>query len=108
MSEKMLGKISYAEVGFGGYQDVMVGLSIGLDCSGCCCGDFKGEWAEWSEGCKWTVEQQSRGWGEAMAFIRDTLTDAKKQKVSQLKGVPVEVEFDGNALKSWRILKEVL
>ncbi len=108
MTGKVLGKISYAEVGFGGYQDVQVGVTIGLDCSGCCCADFKGQWAEWSKGCEWTVQDQITGWGHTMAFIRDILADAKKQRVSQLKGVPVEVEFAGNALKSWRILKEVL
>ena len=40
--------------------------------------------------------------------ISALLGDAKKTEVSRLAGVPVEVEFNGNVLKSWRVLKEVL
>jgi hypothetical protein len=36
------------------------------------------------------------------------LKDAKVNSVDELKGKPVEVTFDGNMLKEWRILTEVL
>jgi hypothetical protein len=36
------------------------------------------------------------------------LNDAKVNSVDRLKGVPVEATFDGNLLKEWRILTEVL
>jgi hypothetical protein len=43
-----------------------------------------------------------------MRYVSSLLKDAKVNSVDQLKGKPVEVTFDGNMLKSWRILTEVL
>jgi hypothetical protein len=40
--------------------------------------------------------------------IDKILTDAKVYSVDKLKGKPVELTFDGNMLKEWRILTEVL
>ena len=36
------------------------------------------------------------------------LKEAKVKSVYQLKGIPVEVTFEGNLIKEWRILTEVL
>jgi hypothetical protein len=43
-----------------------------------------------------------------MRYISSLLKDAKVDSVDKLKGKPVEVTLDGNQLKSWRILTEVL
>jgi hypothetical protein len=40
--------------------------------------------------------------------IKGLMEDAKVTDFSNLKGIPVEAEFDGDILKSWRVLKEVL
>jgi hypothetical protein len=43
-----------------------------------------------------------------MRYLSKLLKEAKVSSVYKLKGIPVEVTFDGNMLKEWRILKEVL
>ena len=43
-----------------------------------------------------------------MRFLSKTLKEAKVSDVKDLVGVPVEIEFEGNSLKDWRILTEVL
>jgi hypothetical protein len=43
-----------------------------------------------------------------MRYVSKLLKDAKVNSVDELKGKPVEVTFDGNMLKEWRILTEVL
>lgn len=50
-----------------------------------------------------------RGWqADTIELLTKTLRDAKVRNVAALVGKPVEVTLDGNALASWRILKEVL
>lgn len=111
MEEKYLGKIQSIEVGFGGYQDAMLGLTIDLVSSNCGISDFKGTWnssVKVSENTKWTEADRSRLNDETMRFIDKLLTDAKVHSVSQLRNKPVEFIINNNTLKSWRILKEVL
>jgi hypothetical protein len=43
-----------------------------------------------------------------MRYLSKLLKDSNVNSVDKLKGVPVEVTFDGNMLKDWRILTEVL
>jgi hypothetical protein len=107
--EKKLGRIASISFGWGGYQDAMIGLSVSLEGNGWGVGDFKGAWGiERTDYCEWSEDDRVRQLGEAAIFLRDLLIKAKKQTISELKGTPVEVEFDGMALKSWRILEEVL
>lgn len=104
-----LGSIQKIAFGWGGYQDMMIGLSITLGGKAWGCGDFKGAWGvEWTEHCKWTEQDRRNDLGEACMFLRDLLTKAKKQTLDQLQGVPIEAIFEGNTLKSWRVLEEVL
>jgi len=106
MSENIwLGRITKAEFGFGGYQEAMFGLSVTLEGKGSGVGDFKGAWAiERSERAKWTEEDRQQQIFEAVWMVKEILEKAKKQHVSQLKGIPVEVTCEGNMLKSWRVL----
>lgn len=111
--EKRIGKIRSAEFGFGGYQECMLGLSVDLESTkgSWGVGDFKGFWGpqiKVSPGTKWTEETRSQHYAETMRFVGDLLKTAKVESVSDLKGIPVEVTFDRNALKSWRILEEAL
>jgi len=111
MNRKELGRITHATFGYGGYQDAQFGLSIVLEGSEWGTSSFKGEWSldiDCSEHCKWTEEDRSNGYAEVVRFLNKTLKDAKKQHVDELVGVPIEAEFEGVILKSWRILTEVL
>lgn len=104
-----LGRIQKASFGYGGYQDAMIGLSLTLGGKAWGVGDFKGAWGiERSERCQWTEEDRLRQLGEACMFLKDVLQKAGKQSVDELIGVPIEASFDGNILKSWRVLDEVL
>ena len=109
MIEKVLGKITRATFGFGGYQDVQFGFSVTLMGEGSGCADFKGFWADDpSEGAQWTTEDRAGYWNAMLLELYDTLVDAKVQTVDQLVGKPVEIVYEDRMLKSWRILKEVL
>jgi hypothetical protein len=110
--EKKLGKIESVRFGLGGYQDSQIGLSITLGDGGWGVGDFKGNWdperIKWSKNCQWTEEDRDKGYSETMRYLSKLLKDANVSSVDKLKGIPVEVTFDGNILKEWRILTEVL
>lgn len=109
MTKKQLGRISSARFGFGGYQDAMIGLSLTFEGEGWGVSHFDGGWGiSRSEHCKWTEEDRIKSLGETVMNLKNTLTEAKVQDVSDLIGAPVEVQFDGNTLQTWRILKEVL
>jgi hypothetical protein len=43
-----------------------------------------------------------------MRYVSKLLKESKVDSVEKLKGKPVEVTFEGNMLKEWRILTEVL
>ena len=110
--EKHLGKITKAEFGIGGYNEGELGLHLTFSFGACGTSISKSYWdcnrVEHSEYCKWSEEHRSRGYDEIMRFLSDTLTKAKCKYVSELLNKPIEMEFDGNLLKSWRILEEVL
>jgi hypothetical protein len=111
--EKRIGKISEISVGLGGYQGVMLGLSVKLESTkgSWCVNDFKGFWGpdiERTESTKWTESDRLNGYSDTMALIGKLLKEAGKTTVAELRGTPVEVEFNGNMLSSWRILTEAI
>ena len=109
MERKELGCIQHASFGWGGYDDAMIGLSITLGGEAWGCGDFKGAWGiERSNYAKWSEEDRLRELGEACMFLRDLLRTAGVKTVGDLIGIPIEATFEGNLLKSWRVLGEVL
>lgn len=104
-----LGKIKSISVGMGGYQEAMFGVWLTLGGEGWGVGDGKGFWSfEPSDGAKWSREDRLDEWGKIMEWANNLCITAKVENVSDLKGVPVEVVFDGMRLDSWRILSEVL
>lgn len=109
---KQLGKIERVSFGLGGYQDQCIGLTVTLASSGGGVTDFFGPYCpgliEVNERTKWTEEHRDKELASTMRRIADLLMKAKKSDVAALAGVPVEIEFEGNLLKSWRILEEVL
>lgn len=108
MIETKLGKIQSVKFGYGGYDDAMIGISFTLGGEGWGCGDFWGWWTtSISSGTKWTQDDRIKYLGEVTWRIKQLLVDARVETIDQLKNVPVEITFDANVLKSWRILKEV-
>jgi hypothetical protein len=106
---KELGSIKKADFGWGGYQDAMLGFSFELGGQSWGVSDFKGAWGiERTDRAQWTEADRIGELGNASLFVRELLTKAKKQRVAQLVGVPIEVTFESNTLKSWRVLEEVL
>lgn len=107
-----LGKIESAYFGIGGYQDAQIGLHVSLQGSGWGVSDSSCAWdsetVPWSEGCKWSERERDDRYTRIVRYISTLLKEAKVDSVDKLKGVPVEVTFEGMALKSWRILTEVL
>jgi hypothetical protein len=110
--EKKLGKLSQVSFGLGGYQDACIGLSVTIEGDGWGTNDNKTAWdsnlIKHSEYCKWSESDRDQKYAEIMRYVSDLLRDAKVYSVEKLKGKPVEATFDGNMLKSWRILTEVL
>lgn len=110
--EKKLGKLSNVKFGLGGYQEACLGITVTISGEGWGVSDNKSAWdanqIKCNERCQWTEEDRSKGYDEVMRYVSDLLNDAKVSSVEALNGKPVEVEFDGMTLKSWRILTEVI
>ena len=110
--ETKLGKIQSVSFGLGGYQGCMIGIHVSLEMDGTGVCDTRSAWdankIKCSERCEWTEEDRNRDYSEIIRYVSDLLEDAKVDYVDQLKGKPVEVIFEGNTLKSWRLLTEVI
>lgn len=110
--EKKLGKIEDVRFGLGGYQGAMLGLHVTLGDGSWGVGDSRANWdveqIKWTKNTQWTEEDRDSWYAEIMRYVSTLLMEAKVDSVDKLKGKPVEVTFDGNQLKSWRILTEVL
>lgn len=110
MIRKELGKITAATFGLGGYQDCQIGFWLTLGGNGWGVNANHGSaWAlDRDERCKWTEGERREALADSAWKLAETLKQAKKMRVQDLVGVPVEVTFEGNALKDWRVLTEVL
>lgn len=111
MTETCLGKINKVYFGFGGYQDCQIGISFSLASKSSGVHDFWGTWSVVLVG-----KDKPQDWHEArrkvlvelVERIEQTLKEAKKNCVSDLQGVPVEIVYVDRVLASWRVLTEVL
>jgi hypothetical protein len=120
-TETKIGRIEYAKFGHCGYQECQFGLSLG----------FQGRKDGWGVGasiiggwsysltsaedlakpdnrCKWTEKDRQTSMAKMAREVDELLTKAKVGDVSQLVGIPVEVTFENNTLKDWRVLEEAL
>lgn len=110
---KVLGKIQKVSFGIGGYNDSMLGISFHLS-SGL--GNvidsarmaYDPSIIKVNERTKWSESDRDKQLSDIMRFISDILNQAKVDNINDLVGKPVEIEFDGMMLLSWRILTEVL
>lgn len=89
---KQLGKITKVCLGFGGYQDVEFGITLRISFFGMEVQTF--------------ISENSKE--DFVCYLKSLLKDSKKQDIYQLVGVPVEVTTDGNLLKNFRVLTEVI
>lgn len=104
-----LGKIERVYFGSGGYQEAMFGPTFVLETTEGHVNDFWGTWtADPGKDAEWTKDSQIRRQGEMIERLKKLMMDAKVGEFSKLAGIPIEVEWNGMTLKSWRILKEVL
>lgn len=104
-----LGKIANVRVGMGGYQEAMLGIWFTFEGESWGCGTGEGAWAHSpDEHTKWTVAEQDAVLAKTFRHIGEVLNAAKVDDVAKLRGAPVEVTFEGNLLRSWRVLTEVL
>ena len=110
--EKKLGKIESVSFGLGGYQGSILGIHFTLGDGSWSVGDSRGNWdaeqIKHTEYTKWSEKDRDMWYSETMRYVSKLLKDAKIDSVDKLKGKPIEAAFDGNQLKEWRILTEVL
>jgi hypothetical protein len=109
---KELGRIQGFRWGMGGYQDAMFGATFTLGGSGWGVNDFWGAWApgvvDPGEFTKWTEAERCGQLADATARLCRLMKEAGVNDSAKLVGTPIEITFDGNTLKSWRVLTEVL
>lgn len=110
---KELGKIHKVRFGYGGYDNMMFGLTIELATRNGSVADFIGFWSTRdiptpSTFAEWTENTRTESYATLMRKLDELLAQAKVDDVTLLHGVPVELTFNGNRLESWRILTEVL
>ena len=105
-----LGKIKKVSFGACGYQEAMLGLRITLGGEGWGVdNDICGGWdISRSPHAKWTEDDRIKAHGEMCIKVSKLLKDAKVDNVASLQDKPVKCFFEGNLLKSFEILTEVL
>lgn len=108
MTEKILGKIDFAE--YGRYPDrpFLFGLMLGFSFRGAGCASGSRYTLNISKECRWSGEERAAAMVKNTEFVYDLLSAAGCDYVSGLVGKPVEVVFENNTFKEFRILTEVL
>lgn len=112
IEEKKLGKISDFKFGFVGYQDAHFGLSLsfegeGWGCSTCITSGWNDS-IKVNKNMSWSEDDRSNLKIQLVTKINKLLKDAKVQCITQLKNIPVELEFENQQIKDFRVLTEVL
>lgn len=109
MIEKILGKITKAEYGMVRDYPFLFGLQLYFSLGdGTSIGCGSRYTINISKECRWEESKRKDAIVKAVEEINRILKDAKVDYVSELKGMPVEVEIEKNTFKSFRILTEVL
>ena len=103
-----LGKIQTVRVGMGGYQDAMFGVWLTIGGKAWGVTDGKGTWATRDENAKYSEQEHRDEYAKTFIWAQEVCKQAKVQEIADLQGVPVECTFEGNQLKSWRVLEEVI
>jgi len=103
---KTLGKITSFKFGI---NEWCMGSFLTLSCDGCCVNTNNVyNCTKHTEYSKWTPEDQKDWAAKALMTLHDWMEEAQVSDVSEMVGIPVEVTWNGNLMKSWRILTEVI
>lgn len=107
MDGKFLGKIQSVTLGFDdrGWFGPMFDLRFDGASS---VGDSRTIPPVYKDTFSYTPEEWAEKLRDDYAFIYVAMRDAGVSDFNKLAGTPIEVEIEGNMLKSWRVLKEVL
>ena len=108
MTEKVLGKIDFAEFGTFKERPFLIGLQLGFSMSGCGVMDGGKYTVNISPDCRWESDERSNAIVGMVEYVNDILKSAKANYVSELIGKPVEITIIDNCFKDFRILTEVL
>ena len=109
MTEKILGKITFAEFGTIRDYPFLIGLQLGFDLAGGASIMDGGKYTvNISPACKWEKYDRADAVVKTVEFVDKILKDAKVNHVSELINKPVEVTIENNTFKDFRILTEVL
>ncbi len=107
MTEKVLGKISFAEFGTNKDYPFLIGIQLGFQLR-----YKRGIGDEYTIYINFDNEQETTVNTESVIqnvkFINDTLKAAKVNYISELINKPVVVTIENNCFKDFRILTEVL
>lgn len=110
--EKILGKISSIYFGLGGYQGATLGLHISFSMTGSGVSTSISAWdyenIKHTKNCQWDEDARTEQYIKIIKQISKYLSEAKVDRIEKLNGVPVEITMEGNCLKEWRILTEVI
>jgi len=105
--EKILGKISNVE--YGKDDRGCLGLHFTFTMTSSGVSDSRAVATfEHSQYSNWTEEERNESIIELFWYLNNLLDEAKVSSVDKLKNIPVELTFDRNLLKDFRILTEVL
>jgi hypothetical protein len=105
--QQKLGKIAKAAYGLSDGQSKF-GLSVTLAFDGSMVDDFKGRYTVRPPHAQYSQESYDQGIVDDRNELARLLIEAKASNVQDLVGKPVEITLEGNLLRSWRILTEVL
>ena len=109
MTEKILGKITFAEFGTIRDYPFLIGLQLGFDLAGGASIMDGGKYTvNISPECKWQEHSRADTIVKTVEFVNKILKDAKVNHVSKLINKPVEVTIEKTTFKDFRILTEVL
>lgn len=106
-----IGKIADISIGFGGYQDAQFGLTVTLasEPDAWAVTSFIGFWSgDPSKHAAWTVSDQDAGHARMCRRVIELLVGARRQRVADLVGLPIQATFNESALVAWRILTEAV
>ena len=109
MTEKILGKIDYAEYGTIKDYPFLIGLQLGFKLGdGCGVMDGGKYTVNIGNQCRWEEHERTTAVTATVEKVNQILKDAKVNYVSQLINKPVEVTIENSTFKDFRILTEVL
>lgn len=109
MTEKILGKIDFAEYGTVRDYPFLIGLQLGFKLGdGCSIMDGGSNTINISKECRWEEFERKDAITVSIEKVYQILKDAKVNYVSELVNKPVEVMIEKNTFKDFRILTEVL